>query len=59
MFCDCVLLKELSINNFNINRLTDVGYMFTGCSDELKNKIRSLNINIKDEAFDKIHGFAC
>ena len=29
-----------------------MSYMFYGCSDDLKMKIKSENKNIKDEAFD-------
>ena len=28
-----------------------MSYMFSGCSDELKNNVRKLNLNIKEEAF--------
>ena len=51
MFYECSSLKELNINNFNINNLTFVVMMFSKCSDELKNKIRNLGLNIKEEAF--------
>ena len=51
MFSRCSSLKELNLNNFNTNNVTDMQYMFSGCPDELKNKIRNLNLNIKEEAF--------
>ena len=40
MFYKCSSLKELNLNNFNTNKVTNMGGMFTGCSDELKLKIK-------------------
>ena len=51
MFSGCSLLKELNLANFNTNNVNDMSYMFEGCSDGLKRKIKSENKNIKDEAF--------
>ena len=51
MFAGCKSLKELNINNFNTNNVTNMSNMFCGCSDDLKRKIKSENKNIKDEAF--------
>ena len=51
MFYGCSSLKELILNNFNTNNVTNMSYMFDGCSDDLKMKIKSENKNIKDEAF--------
>ena len=51
MFCECSSLKELNLTNFNTNNVTDMSFMFKGCSDDLKRKIKSENRNIKDEAF--------
>ena len=51
MFWGCSSLKELNLDNFNTNNVTNMRYMFTGCSDDLKRKIKSENKNIKDEAF--------
>ena len=51
MFCKCSSLKELNLNNFNTNNVTYMRRMFSGCSDDLKRKIKSENKNIKDEAF--------
>ena len=51
MFDNCSSLKKLNLNNFNTNNVTDMRYMFSGCSDDLKMKIKSENKNIKDEAF--------
>ena len=51
MFRGCSKIKELNLNNFNTNNVTNMSYMFFGCSDDLKMKIKSENKNIKDEAF--------
>ena len=51
MFCDCSSLKELNLNNFNTNNVTNMSCMFSYCSDDLKRKIKSENKNIKDSAF--------
>ena len=51
MFQGCSSLKELNLNNFNTNNVTDMRWIFDGCSDDLKRKIKSENKNIKEEAF--------
>ena len=51
MFSGCSSLKELNLINFNTNNVTYMRQMFSGCSDDLKRKIKSENKNIKDEAF--------
>ena len=51
MFSRCSSLKELNLNNFNTNNVIYMRYMFYGCSDDLKMKIKSENKNIKAEAF--------
>ena len=51
MFDRCSSLKELNLNNFNTNNLTDMSYMFYGCLDELKIKIKSKFKNFKEETF--------
>ena len=51
MFYGCSSLKELNLSNFNTNNVIYMSYMFNGCSKELKNKIKSDNKNIKEEAF--------
>ena len=40
MFYECYSLKELNINNFNTNNVTDMGGMFGGCSS-----LKELNLN--------------
>ena len=51
MFSGCSSLKELNLANFNTNNVTNLISMFSGCSDDLKRKIKSENKNIKDKAF--------
>ena len=51
IFSGCSSLKELNPNNFNTDNVTNMDFMFYGCSDDLKRKIKSENKNIKDEAF--------
>ena len=51
MFAYCSSFKKLNLNNFNTNNVTDMGYMFGECLDELKLKIKSQFKNFKEEAF--------
>ena len=51
IFWGCSSLKELNLNNFNTNNVTNMSCMFSGCSDDLKMKIKLENKNIKGEAF--------
>ena len=51
MFWECSSLKELNLNNFNTNNVTNMNDMFSGCLDELKLKIKSQFKNFKEEAF--------
>ena len=55
MFSGCSSLNELNLSNFNTNNVTDIELecMFSGCSDQFKNKIRSDYKNIKEEAFNE------
>ena len=40
MFYGCSSLKELNLNNFNTNNVTDMSDMFCGCSS-----LKELNLN--------------
>ena len=51
MFYKCSSIKELNLNNFNTNNVTDMNCMFYGCLDELKLKIKSQFKIFKGEAF--------
>ena len=51
MFFGCSSLKELYLNNFNTNNVTNMEAMFDGCSNELKMKTKIQYKNIKEEAF--------
>ena len=54
MFCGCSSLKELNLNNFNTNNVTDMRYMFSKCTDELKLKLKSKFNDFKEEAFEDL-----
>ena len=45
MFYGCSSLNELNLSNFNTINVNYMMDMFSGCSDELKKKIKVLNIN--------------
>jgi len=45
-------LKELNLNNFNNNNVTDMRWMFSKSSDELKLKLKSKFNKFKEEAFE-------
>jgi len=51
MFYGCSSLKELNLNNFNTNNVTDMRGMFLGCLDDLKLKIKSQFKNFNEESF--------
>ena len=51
MFSGCFSLNELNLSNFNTNNVIDMSYMFSGCSDELKLKIRNKYKNFQEIAF--------
>ena len=53
MFYGCSSLKDLNLSNFNTNNVTNMGGMFSGCSDQFKNKIRTEYKIIKEEAFNE------
>ena len=52
MFHGCSTLKELNLNNFNTNNVTDMDYMFSKCSDELKLKLKSKFNEFEEKAFE-------
>ena len=54
MFYGCSSLKDLNLNHFNTNNITNMSCMFNGCLDELKLKIKSQFKNLKEEAFKNI-----
>ena len=51
MFYGCSSLKELNLNNFNTNNVTDMSGMLSKCSVELKLKLKIIN-EFKEEAFE-------
>ena len=52
MFYGCSSLKELNLNNFNTNNVTNMRWMFSKCSDKLKLKLKSKFNEFKEEAFE-------
>ena len=52
MFYYCPLLQDLNIKNFEFINVQDIKDMFSNCSDELKNNIKFLYKDIKEEAFN-------
>ena len=52
MFAYCSSLKDIDISNFALKEDTYISDMFIGCSDLLKEKVKSQNKNLKNEAFD-------
>ena len=50
MFYNCFSLADF-ISNFNFNNVNIIEGMLSGCSDEMKMKIRTQCNNLKDEAF--------
>ena len=55
MFFRCSSLKELNLPNFNND--TDMLYMFNGCSEQLRNKIRTQYKNLNECAFYEYYVF--
>ena len=52
MFDKCSSLKEImNLSVFKVNGFTVMNRMFSGCSDELKMKVKAQVKNITDEAF--------
>ena len=51
MFFYCKSLKEIKISNFIINNDAYMEGIFSGCSDELKKKIKAHMENISDIGF--------
>ena len=55
MFNGCSSLEEIDLFTFNTNNVNNMFGMFSGCSDDIKNKIREQIKNIKEEAFNEIN----
>ena len=52
MFSGCSSLKELNLSNFNTNNVTNMDYLFSGCSDELKLLLQSQYKNFHEIDFE-------
>ena len=44
MFSGCSSVTNINLSNFNTNNVTDMGFMFNGCS-----KLRKENVITKDK----------
>ena len=53
MFNNCSSLNNLDISKFEINDNTNIYYMFGGCSNDLKIKIKEQNKKINENAFQE------
>ena len=51
MFSWCKSLEHIYLPKFKINKITDMTWMFNGCSVKFKKKIKASNKKIKSEAF--------
>ena len=51
MFCYCKSLKNMDVSSFYITSITNINYMFCRCPKKLKEKIRTQNKKIGEEAF--------
>ena len=51
LFYLCYCIESINFKKFYRNNIIDMSYMFYGCSDDLKMKIKLENKNIKGEAF--------
>ena len=52
MFYSCSSLKELNLNNFNTNKVSDMSLMFYGCSSLKELNINNFNTdNVADMAY--------
>ena len=45
MFSECSSLKELNLNSFKVNKLTDASHMFEGCTSLIELNWNDLNGN--------------
>ena len=45
MFSECKSLKELNLNNFNSNNVTEMTFMFNECSSLIELNLKNFNIN--------------
>ena len=52
MFLKCKSLRDLKLLKFNIDNVINMKSMLNECPDELKEKIKKICHNIKDEAFN-------
>ena len=51
MFYSCLSLENIVISKFSLDGVTDMEGMFSGCSEDLKTKVKSQIVGLRDEAF--------
>ena len=56
MFHGCSSLKELNLNNFNTNNVTDMNGMFSGCSSLKELNLNNFNTNNVTNMSDMFSG---
>ena len=56
MFNECSSLKELNLNNFNTNRVTNMSRMFSGCSSLKELNLNNFNTNNVTNMSDMFNG---
>jgi len=52
MFRKCSALKDINLDNFDINKISNMKLMFAECNDELKYKIKEKYKYFGDECFN-------
>ena len=56
MFCGCSSLKELNLNNFNTNNVTNMSDMFSGSSSLKELNLNNFNTNNVTNMSDMFRG---
>ena len=54
MFYNCSSMKELNIDNFNLDNIREMIGVFSKCNDELRKKMKEKFNYLKYEAFHNI-----
>ena len=57
MLNGCSSLKELNLNNFNANKVTNIGWMFFGCSSLKELNLSNFNTNSVYDRFNMFNMF--
>ena len=57
MFYGCESLKDLDLSNFDINNVSSMWCMFSFCSDKIINRVKALNKNFTEDAFEQFDDY--